>query len=433
MNRTRLALAAMAALLSAPVGARAREPVVGERRVSFLDDVAIERMQHVRLRAWQPAAPYRAARPAPPLALVTVLRDPRTHVYRMYGRAEGEPGAAVCVEGPDGVNWPGAPKALDLPAGARANFAPLLDANPKAPAAERYKALAGGKALRAFGSPDGVTWRALGDGAAIASDTPAFDCANRALWDPLRRQYVAYVGERRDGRRVISRCTSKDFLTWTRPGPIGGALPGEQLAPGWFAVREDDSTPYVALAVRVAPSGSGDVVLLSSRDGEDFGRAFPDAMVRPHGPGPWPDWRRMSPWYVQPVSRGLHTYTFMGEGALYAGGDRCCLHPAGRLSSAAAGAAEGELVTAPLTVSANVLHMDFATGAAGWVKVEVLTPDGKPIEPYTLENAVRKTNDRHHIAEWKDHNRVELVGRRVRLRFVLKDADLYSFQFSARK
>ena len=71
----------------------------------------------------------------------------------------------------------------------------------------------------------------------------------------------------------------------------------------------------------------------------------------------------------------------------------------------------------------------------GGLFVEIQTPDGKPIEGYSLADCLEMIGDRiDHTVNWKKGSDVNpLTGKPVRLQFVMKDADLYSMQFTSRE
>jgi hypothetical protein len=76
--------------------------------------------------------------------------------------------------------------------------------------------------------------------------------------------------------------------------------------------------------------------------------------------------------------------------------------------------------------------VNFATSAAGGIRVEIQDAQGKPIPGYTLDDAQELVgNEIERTVAWKGGSDVsELAGKPIRMRFVLKDADLYSLQFS---
>ena len=91
------------------------------------------------------------------------------------------------------------------------------------------------------------------------------------------------------------------------------------------------------------------------------------------------------------------------------------------------------MVTRPLVFSGQTLSINFSTSAAGSIRVELQHPDGRPIPGFTLADSYELFGDRlDRLVEWKPGSKLgQLAGKPVRLRFVLKDADLYSFQFAS--
>jgi hypothetical protein len=66
------------------------------------------------------------------------------------------------------------------------------------------------------------------------------------------------------------------------------------------------------------------------------------------------------------------------------------------------------------------------------VKVELLDADGKPISGFSKEDAGEIIgNEIKRIVSWKNNPSLSAVsGQPVRLKFYLKDADLFSFKFN---
>jgi hypothetical protein len=102
--------------------------------------------------------------------------------------------------------------------------------------------------------------------------------------------------------------------------------------------------------------------------------------------------------------------------------------------SAHADYAGGELVTRPLVFSGDRLTLNFATSAAGGIRVEIQDAEGRPIPGYALADGVEAIgNELERVVRWKGgHDVSSLAGRPVRLRLVMKDADLYAFRFARR-
>ena len=91
----------------------------------------------------------------------------------------------------------------------------------------------------------------------------------------------------------------------------------------------------------------------------------------------------------------------------------------------------GELLTKPLVFDGNALVLNFSSSAAGDVRVEVQDARGFAIEGYALSDCHEVWgDDLARTVKWGDTTDVsKLAGQPVRLRFVIRDADLYSMQF----
>ena len=90
------------------------------------------------------------------------------------------------------------------------------------------------------------------------------------------------------------------------------------------------------------------------------------------------------------------------------------------------------MLTRPLTFKGSRLTVNFATSAAGTLKVEFQTPDGKPVKGFTLADADETFGDElDRTLTWRGSSDVSsLAGRPLRLRITLSDTDLYSIKFS---
>ena len=68
--------------------------------------------------------------------------------------------------------------------------------------------------------------------------------------------------------------------------------------------------------------------------------------------------------------------------------------------------------------------------AAGAVQVEIQDEAGKPLEGFALADCrPLMGDDAARVVEWKSADVGALAGKPVRLRFRLKDAELYALQF----
>ncbi|MBT4611907.1 MAG: hypothetical protein HOC05_17830 [Gemmatimonadetes bacterium] len=93
--------------------------------------------------------------------------------------------------------------------------------------------------------------------------------------------------------------------------------------------------------------------------------------------------------------------------------------------------AGGEMLTKPLVFSGQQLEINYRTGAAGSVRVEIQDVDGKVLPGYGLDDCTQIVGDEiSRIVTWTHGADVGVLARRpVRLRWVLRDADLFSIRF----
>ncbi len=91
----------------------------------------------------------------------------------------------------------------------------------------------------------------------------------------------------------------------------------------------------------------------------------------------------------------------------------------------------GEFTTRPLSFRGKELEMNFSTSIAGSVRVEIQDVSGRPISGYGLADCPEIFGDHlERVVAWKGGTDVsKLAGKPIRLRFVMKDADLYSIRF----
>jgi len=330
------------------------------------------------------------------------------------------------------------------------NFAPFLDANPDAKAEEKFKAIGGlSSKLYAFGSPDGIHWKKLQSEPIFTQG--AFDSLNVVFWDTLTKQYRCYSRYwskgNYTGARAIQSCTSKDFIHWSDPVPnryLDAA--GAEPSPEHFYTSATTPCPgaphqYLAFPMRFLPdrkrpspikeSGASDAVFMSSRDGVTWDRTFLEAWVRPGlDERNWTHRNNMTAWgIVQTSSNEFSMY--LSEH--YAWPDnrlrRVSIRPFG-FASAHAGRAGGEITTRPFTFTGKILRLNYSTSAAGSVQVEIQDEQGKPQSGFALADMSLLFGDElDATVNCKSAKDLSGLRQPVRLRFVMKDADIFSFRF----
>jgi hypothetical protein len=410
--------------------------------------------------------------------------------YRGLSLNSGEMRAVLCVAvSEDGLSWikpalgrvgQGGRRDANIiadEAGQPLMLSPWLDSRPGVPEAERIKGVTsepvknegenqavfadqrGPQRLVFWTSTDGFTFRKLDPQPELVSHLRnCFDGDNALFWSEAEQQYLLYY-RWYDGYRTVARTTSKDLLHWTDPLPMTyGDTPREQF-------YLNNTTPYfrapqlyVALAARfmegrrvvtdeqvkaiglqMSPSGDffgndcSDAVLLTSRAGStQYDRTFMEAFIFP-GPG-------ASNWISRtnyPLSGLLPCGTermmfFVNRHYVQDSWhiERLVLRTDG-FASVTAPWAGGEMITQPFIFAGNGLEINYRTSAAGSVRIEFQDADGKPIAGYTFDDAQDLIGDEiARIVAWKQGADVSrLAGQTVRLRFAMRDANLYSLSF----
>lgn len=360
------------------------------------------------------------------------------------------------------------------------NFTPFRDDSPGCPEEERYKALGGLRhqgGLFAFVSPDGIHWKKRQDEPVITNG--AFDSQNLAFWDAEAGNYRAYwriftKGITTEkvwkpaGVRAIRTATSTDFVNWTneadltyedspeehlytnqiksyyRAPHIYIGFPARYVERGWNpsmrALPELAHREMRAKANERYGTGITESLLMASRDGVHFKR-WNEGFLRPgvQRRDTWNYSHMMTAWHVVETRSSLpdaaNELSFYCKEGGWTGTSSAYRRHTLRLDgfvSINAPASGGELVTKPLTFTGDHLRLNFATSAAGTIRVELQHPDGKPVPGFSLadcHDVFGDTVDR--VVSWKsDAKLAEVGGEPVRLRFVLNDADLYSFRFA---
>jgi len=427
--------------------------------------------------------------------LVTLFKDGDIYrmYYGAGDWPSGKPRRArlTCyAESNDGIHWTRPELGLVEFNGSKKNniilpdtglkFVPFKDTNPNYKADEQYKALTylqkPTRGLYAYASADAIHWRRMRDEPVVTKGY--FDSQNVPMWDSVRKRYVEFHRDTRgwdDTRnsgglqlgitekgwvRDVLTCTSPDFLNWTEPqwlqypgsprmqiylnqirpyyraphifvGFLGRFMAGREIEKG-LPITTHPAYKYASIS---------ETLFMTSRDGVHFKR-WGEAFIRPG--------RRKERWIygatfpnygllvTKPLASGmpdeLSLYIYDGGGHSQRGQATRFRRYSLRIDgfvSVNAPLSGGEVVTKPLTFSGSKLAMNFATSAAGSVRLEIQDLSGEPVEGFTLADCPEIFGDQiEQVVTWKSGNNVgQLAGKPVRLRFALKDADLYSIRF----
>ncbi len=402
---------------------------------------------------------------------MTVIQDDDR--YRMYYRGLPAPQHSLdtevtCyAESPNGIEWTKPSVGLYQVDGTSDNnvivarhrvchnFAPFKDANPASQPGQRYKALGGTgePGLVAFVSPDGIHWQPLQAEPVITQG--AFDSQNVAFWSETEQQYVCYFRVFRRDVRWIARATSQDFIHWTDPVDMQfGDLPPQHLYTNQTMPYVRAPHIYLGMPTRFFPgrrsltaqqiqalgtpadwdyaNDCADIVLTSTRGGDILDRTFMDAWIRP-GLDPR-NWTSRANYAVHGIvltgEDELSFYVSHNLGYPTAHVRRYTLRPDG-FASVNAPFAGGELVTKLLTFDGHRLTINFATSAAGSIRLEIQDASGQPLPGFTLADCPEIIGDQiDRVVSWQAGADVgALQGVPIRLRFVLQDADLFAIKF----
>jgi hypothetical protein len=441
---------------------------IGSRLELFVDDWLIQRLQGASLQLHAPverevALPFDRPWEGIWSACASYLRV--GDEYRMYYRGLPEE-QALQVTGVatsrDGITFQRPSLGLYEYNGSRDNnivwtgdashnLTPFEDLNPAALPEERFKAIGtvqwqGRPALAALVSPDGYHWRRWREEPIITDG--AFDSHNIAFWDAHRGCYVAFYRDFRGGKklyegvRAIKYASSHDFLHWT-PGQWEdyGSTPEEHLYTNATTAYFRAPHIYLSFPMRFLPertavpehghTGVSDAVLKSSRDGVHWHR-FMEGFMRPgRERDNWTQRSHTPSWgIVQTAPDEISLYWVEHYAHPTCRQRRGSLRLDGFVS-VNAGYGGGELLTRPLVFTGRELVLNYATSAAGSVRVEVQDPEGHPIPGYTLDDCPEMYGDEiDGVVRWQGGSVADAYpGRPVRLRLALKDADLYALRF----
>ena len=447
----------------------------------FLDDHVVERTDNITRRVNQAAKlPEPVIRPEHPwesgcvLIFGTAIHDADDGLFKMWYYAGGHVAYATST---DGLRWEKPELDVFVSNGRKTNvvlqrggfghfheiFGVLKDPRDPDPK-RRYKAAFHSfdrnykgphmapfhpgqrRSLGTAVSPDGIHWTMETE---FASDEICD--ISRFFWDTLTNRYVLYgrtkltpqtVGTRWRSwgwGRAVTRLESTDFRTWSK-GEL--MMAADARDPKGSEIYSMSVFPYAGVYVGLvqmhysAPDrGNLEMQLAISRDGRDFARVEPREPFIPEGPvGTW-DRFNISLGCLPPVEVG-DEWWFYYSGRSYrhppytgkdSGPKLGCIGLAkvkrGRLVSLEASFDGGTVVTKPLELKGPRLLLN-ANAAYGEIAVSLLDEAGQPIAGC---EATVKGKDAVEIPVAFTQPLSTVAGKPLRLRFVLKNVQLFGF------
>ena len=334
-------------------------------------------------------------------------------------------------------------------------------------------------------SPDESDWTEY-EGNPVIDTTPVigrWGPAHVMGWDPIRQNYAAYVEcshhmRAPHGKRIIGRAESPDMINWTDPEAI--LIPDEQDFPD-TEFYQLHVLPYEGLYVGLlwifrTTNLTHHPEIVVSRDGFHFERNFREPFISRGGRRVDFDYDAvyltdvvvhgdtMFFYYIGTNSRSPEHMKELGDKAGEAvgvatsrldgfvsvdGGKGWVPHDAtpdelstvtGRdyLEKISAGTESfGQLVTRSFSFSGSQLHINstrapIAAGPGiGEIRVEFLNFNHRKIEGFTFDDSDPIfESGLDQVVTWNgDSDLSRLAGQAIKIRFYIKNAKLYSFQF----
>lgn len=354
----------------------------------------------------------------------------------------------------------------------------LYDDRPEVPAAERFKSLTGNskQGLHVIVSADGFSWKPYNkDTTAVGvAQGYALDSPNVLTWVPSENTYAIYmrgwtgdipgvtpstpnefgqIGLYYHGIRTLMRSTSKDLINWSKPEMMKfGDTPMEHLYTNatqpYFRAPQilismpmrynpDSTANVLSINERIKYDihpvqwrGVSDAVFMTSRGGNTFDRKFMQSFIRPGlNQKNWAARSQIPALGVIPtgpeeisffVTRGYATRDVYIE--------RLTLRTDGFVSLNA-GYQEGSVITRPVVLAGNKMLLNYSSTPIGYVKVVLLNEKGKELAGFGEADAELIRGDKiDREVQWKSGKSLkDLDGSKVRIKFIAKDADIYSF------
>ena len=176
-----------------------------------------------------------------------------------------------------------------------------------------------------------------------------------------------------------------------------------------------------------------DAFFMTSRGGNKYDRTFMESFIRP-GIG-LENWVSRSNYPVlnvvqtSPVEMSVYVNENYAQPTAHI--KRYSLRIDG-FTSLSAGFNGGEMVTKLFTFDGKELEINYSTSAAGFIKIEIQDQNGIPVPGFTYDDSKEIIgNEIKRIVSWNGVTDIStLKSKPVRLRILLKDADLYSVKFN---
>jgi len=363
--------------------------------------------------------------------------------------------------------------------------------DPHGPAEQRYKMLSGIGTTRMRTSPDGVHWTLHPQ----VVWEPRWDTQKQAWWDARIGKYVVQTRVQIEEpnllpfpfvapipsdppvvapklyrpRRALGRVEMDDIMSPWPTDRVRTVMAADELDPPRSDIYHPGGVyqyPYAADAYFMFPltyqhfrhgeghaqnDGVNDCQFAASRDGIHWMRYDRKPFI-PRGVPGAPD-HGMTHGTGYFVRKGSSLYQYYGGWPWTHGGFRS-LSPAERQDrknwgrqfvgvvehrldgfvSADAPYTGGWLVTPPVVFQGRQLVLNIDVAAMGGARVEIQNAKGQPMPGFVMDDCDRiLMNDVAYVVRWQGDTDVSsLAGQPIRLKFEMRSAKLYAFQFVSR-
>jgi hypothetical protein len=296
-------------------------------------------------------------------------------------------------------------------------------------------------------SPDGIHWKLENNYVSYE----VFD-TSRFFWDDSANRFVLYGRnyiDRTDDHwvqwglgRAVVRMDSTDLREWSKGELV---LAADRQDPQDSEIYSMAVFPYEGIYIGLVQMyysdnlhGNLEIQLACSRDGKNFTRIEPREPFIPEAPvGKW-DRFIISVGSMPPVTVGNELWFYYGgrhhRHQPYIGDDtRTPVFTAiglakikqGRFLSLQASFDGGTVLTKPLNFNGSRLSIN-ANAAYGSIKVELLDEQGEQIPGF--EATVSGKDDITVPVEWKQGDLKNLANINIKIRFTIKNAQLFGFR-----
>lgn len=453
-----------ALLAAGPLGANGQPYAAGRDKQLFIDDLLIQTKQGVTLTLNPPLktgehnlAADKAWEAFYAGGWNTIIEENGS--YRLWyeassfdvaGKHQQNLGYATSS---DGIRWEKPVLGKIEFAGSRQNNLVLTGTvgtvfeDPTGFANARYKFAARKEGLSLYGSSDGIDWKPVFDRPLLKKGQ--FDTQNQIFWDRRIRKYVAYM-RRWEPLRKVGRSETADLASWPEPSIVFSYDSRDPVESDHYnsCVIQYPYAPNVYLMFPSAyyhfpgrkNDGPLDIQFASSRDGIRWDRRFRQPYVRLGLEGAFDGGsiymsigmiRKQSELWMYYTGYDFTHGAYSPEKTRYKGVVSRIVQRLDGFVSADAAYQGGELTTVPLTFQGSRLELNIDTGALGEARVELLDAAGRTIPGFSRDAAVPVIgNSVARRVRWNgDPALGELAGKPVSLRFHLRAAKLYAFQF----